>query len=80
MSEEYAKTLFKTVTTEGATSMTVDGRVMYSLEEIAQASGYVVEYDEPTGLCFVCHGLKDELRNMVSLVNTTAKFLDNVSK
>ena len=80
VSEEYAKTLFKTMTTEGATSMTVDGRVMYSLEEIAKASGYVVEYDEPTGLCFVCHGLKDELRNMVSLVNTTAKFLDNVSK
>ena len=80
ISREKAQELFADWVFDGVDSDTISGRQMYQLSELAKSNGYDVNYDNVTNLIFISKGLRDELRNMVKLLNATSEFFDNVSK
>lgn len=80
ISKEAAQKLFSGWSVDGVDAVTVSGNTMYPLSDLAKANDYGVNYDNVTNLIFISKGLKDELRNMVKLLNATTEFFDNVSK
>ena len=80
ISKDAAQRLFADWTFDNTASREINGQQMYPLSALAKDNSYGVNYDNVTKLVFISKGMKDELRNMVKILNATSEFFDNASK
>lgn len=80
ISKEAAQKLFADWSFDNTTPSVIEGQQMYPLSALAKDNNYGVNYDTVTKLIFISKGMKDELRNMVKILNATSEFFDNVLK